>query len=46
MKLRHDTFAGPARIIGIKSLDYYLAQEGHEYPWHLVREGPTAKRSG
>jgi len=43
--LRNVAFSGPARIVGIQSLDYHRARYGQEYPWHLIPEGPTAKRS-
>jgi hypothetical protein len=44
--LRHVTFSGPGRILGLKSLDYHRAQLGREYTWWLIPEGESVTKTG
>ena len=39
-------YRGPARLLGLKSLDYHRVEAGKEYVWHLVPEGENAVKRG
>jgi hypothetical protein len=37
-------YSGPARILGIRNLDYERAEPGRRYPWFVVPEGHHVER--
>jgi len=39
-------YSGPARILGMRNLDYERAKPGESYPWFVVPEGHHVEREG
>ena len=39
-------YSGPARILGMRNLDFERAKPGEHYPWFVVPEGHHAEREG
>jgi hypothetical protein len=37
-------YSGPARIIGMRSIDYHTAQPGVQYPWWFMAESEHIRK--
>jgi hypothetical protein len=37
-------YQGPARIIGVRSLDYHRGESGREYPWWFIEKSDHIKK--
>ena len=37
-------YSGPARIIGLRSLDYHSAEHGKDYKWWVIKDGNHVRK--